>query len=138
MSGFDRIAEEKIRQALEAGEFRNLRGAGKPLRLDDNPYEPEGWGVAFTLLKNNGYTLPWIEESKEIDHELAAAHRGLADAGPIDPDARAAFASRVEALNRRILGYNLRVPSPAFQRRLLHLPTELAAVEAGQLFHLDE
>lgn len=40
MNGIDRIAEERERLAIEAGELDRLPGAGKPLRLDDDAGVP--------------------------------------------------------------------------------------------------
>ncbi len=132
MSGFDRIAEEKIRQAMQAGKFDQLAGKGKPLNLQENPYEPEGWGTAFRLLRQNGYSLPWIEVGMEIEHERIQAQRYLRNACQDSDDevkrrAHELFASRIETLNREIVQYNLRVPAMVFQRRLLDLETERAA-----------
>ena len=135
MRSFDRIAEEKIRAAIEAGEFEQLPGAGQPLKLDQNPYEPEGWGTAFRLLRNNGYTLPWLEENVEIERERIAAHRDLHRAGGEDPGAWQRFVGRIADLNRRIIGYNLRVPAPAFQRTLLNPQSERALALAGELLN---
>lgn len=37
------IAENKILAAIEAGEFDNLPGFGKPCPLIDEPYDPQWW-----------------------------------------------------------------------------------------------
>jgi hypothetical protein len=37
------VAENKIRTAIEAGEFDNLPGFGKPSPLIDEPYDPHWW-----------------------------------------------------------------------------------------------
>lgn len=133
MKSFDRIVEEKIRAAIEAGEFDRLDGQGQPLKLDQNPHEPDGWGTAFRLLKNNGYTLPWLEESAEIERERVAVHRDLHLAGAEDAEAARRFVDQIAGLNRRIIEYNLRVPAAAFQRTLLNPQTERALALAGEL-----
>jgi hypothetical protein len=98
------IAERKIREAMEQGAFDRLEGAGKPLNLEDNPLEDPSLRMAHRLLKNNGFAPAWIEEAKEIDAES----RRLRD----HPDPRSAeFRRRVEALNQRILVFNLKAPS---------------------------
>lgn len=138
VSGLDQIAEEKIRKAMDAGEFDQLPGKGKPLQLEENPFEPAGWGVAFHLLKKNGFTLPWIEEGMEIERKRLLARRDLckacqaADEGEVSP-AEELFASRIQALNREILQYNLRVPGMVFQRGPLDLEKERAAA-LGEVF----
>ena len=37
------IAENKIRAAIEAGEFDNLPGHGQPAGIFDEPYDPLWW-----------------------------------------------------------------------------------------------
>lgn len=37
------IAENKIRAAIEAGEFDNLPGLGQPAAIVDEPYDPHWW-----------------------------------------------------------------------------------------------
>jgi len=37
---FERIAESRILEAIEAGLFDNLEGNGQPLKLDDDSYIP--------------------------------------------------------------------------------------------------
>jgi hypothetical protein len=56
-----------IAEAMERGEFDNLEGAGKPLNLVENPFEPAGLHIIHKILKDNGFTPYWIELGKEID-----------------------------------------------------------------------
>jgi hypothetical protein len=37
------VADHKIRAAIEAGEFANLPGLGKPAAVIDEPYDPYWW-----------------------------------------------------------------------------------------------
>jgi hypothetical protein len=37
------VAENKLRAAIEAGEFDNLPGFGKPSPVIDEPYDPYWW-----------------------------------------------------------------------------------------------
>jgi hypothetical protein len=49
------VAEQKIQEALQNGEFDRLPGAGKPLMMEDlSPLPPEA-RMAYTILKNSGY-----------------------------------------------------------------------------------
>jgi hypothetical protein len=67
----ERIAERRIREAIEAGEFDNLRGHGKPLSdNDNNPYVPEEMRVAFKVLQNSGYAPDWMLLAQEIEADL--------------------------------------------------------------------
>ncbi|MDD3365391.1 MAG: DUF1992 domain-containing protein [Syntrophomonas sp.] len=56
-----------MKKAMEQGEFDNLEGAGKPLYLEENPYEQSEWHMAHKVLKDNGFAPYWIELGKEID-----------------------------------------------------------------------
>jgi DnaJ homolog subfamily C member 28 len=56
-----------IAEAVKRGEFDNLEGFGKPLNLDENPYEPAEMHMAYKILKDNGFAPYWIELGKEID-----------------------------------------------------------------------
>jgi Domain of unknown function (DUF1992) len=67
----ERIAERRIRDAIEAGEFDNLKGAGQPLSADDdNPYVPADLRVAFKVLQNSGYAPDWMKLAQEIEADL--------------------------------------------------------------------
>lgn len=66
MDIFSRIAERKIMQAMEQGEFERLENAGKPLNLDDDAWVPEDLRIAYRVLKNSGCLPPELELRKEI------------------------------------------------------------------------
>ncbi|MEO8286901.1 MAG: DUF1992 domain-containing protein [Chloroflexota bacterium] len=67
----DRIAERRIREAIEAGAFDNLEGAGQPLAADDdNPYVPSDMRVAFKVLQNSGYAPDWMTLAQDIEADL--------------------------------------------------------------------
>ena len=38
-----KIAEEKLQQAMRKGEFDNLPGLGKPFEFDERDYDPNWW-----------------------------------------------------------------------------------------------
>jgi hypothetical protein len=42
-SAIARLAENRIREAIEAGELENLPGRGKPIADIDEPYDPNWW-----------------------------------------------------------------------------------------------
>ena len=50
------VAEQKIQEALKEGVFDNLPGAGKPLVQEDLSHLPPEMRMAYTILKNSGYT----------------------------------------------------------------------------------
>jgi Domain of unknown function (DUF1992) len=81
MLALDLIAEEKIRDAMRAGAFDNLPGAGRPLALDDDALIPEDLRMAYRILKNAGCVPPEIEARKEaatLRKLVAAAADGAA------------------------------------------------------------
>jgi DnaJ homolog subfamily C member 28 len=125
MNSSDWISDERIRAAMEEGKFDNLPGMGKPLNLEENPHEPEDMRMANSLLRNNDFTPVWMELGKEIDRDLEAARRLYQDQRDTRAEARAKFSVTIAALNRRILDYNLRVPSTVFQRPILDLQKEI-------------
>jgi hypothetical protein len=130
--------EEQIREAIAAGKFSNLRGKGKPLPLEEDPYEDPDWRLAYHLLRENGYSLPWIETRREIEAELDACRQALRRAwqrwksARRDDEwnaARSAFIEQVESLNQRILTLNLQLPNPTLQLPRINLAQELEPLE---------
>ncbi len=66
MDIFRYIAERRIQEAIENGEFDDLPNRGKPLELDDDSWLPEDIRVAYRILKNAGCIPPEVELKKEI------------------------------------------------------------------------
>jgi hypothetical protein len=62
----ERIAEERILEAQRRGDFDNLPGHGKPLKLEDDRHIPEDLRVAYKILKNANCLPPELELRKEI------------------------------------------------------------------------
>jgi len=60
------IAEERIREAMERGEFQCEEYKGKPLELRDDPFVPEDLRVVYRILKNAGFLPREVELRKEI------------------------------------------------------------------------
>lgn len=63
---FDKIADQKIREAMEDGEFDNLPGKGKPLKLENDSHLPQEIRIAHKILKNANCLPPELEIRKEI------------------------------------------------------------------------
>lgn len=126
-----RWVEERIQEATEAGEFENLRGKGKPIEWDENPFAPPEWQLAFHLLRSNGFTLPWIETRRELMAEIAEARRlaaRLREAPPTDlrwGEESAQLEKQIAELNQRIRRYNISVPLAHFQLPILDCKAEL-------------
>src|SRR6185503_4342838 len=92
MNAFDALAEQRIREAQEKGEFDDLPGAGAPLHLEDDALVPEDLRAAYRLLKNAGFVPPELEAHCEI-RRLEQLLRTVEDAGE-----RASLLSRINFL----------------------------------------
>jgi hypothetical protein len=75
INGFEKIVEERIRRAIEQGEFEDLPGSGKPLPLENDSHIPEDLRLAYKILKNAECLPPEIELRKDIERteDLLAA-----------------------------------------------------------------
>jgi DnaJ homolog subfamily C member 28 len=131
---FDKIVEDKIHEAMLAGEFDNLPGNGKPLNLDQNPFEAEDWHAANNLLKQNNFTYPWMEKAVEIMTLIeklrltACEEWSLVKTNGEKERFAAEYSKKIRALNREILDYNLQVPSQVFQKPVLDPDLELKKI----------
>ena len=132
---------------MEEGKFDDLPGKGKPLHLDENnPNADPDWELAYRLIKESGFTLPWIETLHEIERDIDAACQELLRAwkwrliflSACVPDEKAsaewvsaleAFKDKLPALNQRIRDYNLEVPNPRFQRPILYYDQEVENIK---------
>jgi hypothetical protein len=133
------LIERRIQEAMENGEFDNLRGHGKPFRFNTNPYLDPAQELAFGLLQNNNMAPEWIERDKEIRREVASARDKLRlawqhyQANPASEVAWNAAVARFEEalvkLNHKIDVFNLIVPVPTAQRFRLRLEDELRRVQ---------
>ena len=75
MSIFARIAEAKIQDGIERGDFDGLPGRGRPLRLDDMSSVPPHLRLGYKILRNAGVPPPEVELRREVyrlDREIAA------------------------------------------------------------------
>lgn len=70
----NKFIEEQLRNAIEAGEFDNLEGAGRPLNLDAYFNTPEDFRVGYSVLKSSKFVPEEVERLREIG-ELKEALR---------------------------------------------------------------
>ena len=127
--------EDLIQRAIQEGKFSDLPGKGKPLRLDDNPHADPDWQLAYHLLKENGFSLPWLELRQEIEGEIDAARQSIQQAWELrqtttvlEADFQRAlrvFSEQIARINQRIFDYNLQTPAERFQMRKLNLEQEI-------------
>ncbi len=61
MNPFELIAENKIREAMENGDFDHLQGQGKPIDFSRDEHIPPEYRFAYRILMNSGF------QEKEAD-----------------------------------------------------------------------
>jgi len=66
LPGYEKIVEQRIKEAMEKGEFDNLPGKGGPIPLEDDSHVPEDLRLAYKLLKNADCLPPELLDKKEI------------------------------------------------------------------------
>jgi hypothetical protein len=147
MSGFERSIEQQIQRARREGKFDNLEGQGKPIKLNDNPYEDPDKKIANHVLKSNGFAPLWIQLSKSIDSRLKKARSDLHRQWDWYQNKRQAnrnldwtesewqkyldrFRAEINDINGLITSYNVQVPNPRFER--IRLDPEIEIHRAKQ------
>ena len=98
MLGFEKIAERKIMEALEKGEFDNLPGKGEPLAIEDISNIPEDLRLAYRILKNADCLPPELQLKKEI--------RQMEDMLENIPDEKEKY-RQIKKINYKIMRLNL-------------------------------
>ncbi|MEM7336488.1 MAG: DnaJ family domain-containing protein [Chloroflexota bacterium] len=68
---WDNLIEDKIQEGKEKGFFEELKGKGKPLNLNKNPFSKDK-ELAHGLLKDNKMTPAWIGSRKMIIDNIEA------------------------------------------------------------------
>jgi DnaJ family protein C protein 28 len=145
MKRWESLIDQKIREAMEQGEFDDLPGKGKPVDTSENPFEDPEMRLAHRMLRNAGFAPSWIEERKDIDSEFEVTRNQLARVWIVLRNAfgtqnergarirweraMSSFQKQVGELNRRIVAWNLKVPAAGFQRRLIDAEKEISEVE---------
>ncbi|HVU13704.1 MAG TPA: DUF1992 domain-containing protein [Phototrophicaceae bacterium] len=138
--------DEQIQDAMRKGQFDNLPGAGKPLKLDNDAHTPEHLRMAHKLLKDNDLAPDWMTQGQEIDaarehlivsiRRAAREHQGAlndadrtgGDRAPLEQRWRAAVESLRAAAkkhNSQVLSYNLKVPQGVTHKRHFDFEAEL-------------
>jgi len=137
------VADRKIKEAMDAGEFDDLAGKGEPLVIEEDPFTPVEMRVAHRLLKNANALPQWIQWEHDIARERESVaplrERGmravrLAKNAPsrerIIARLRSELRDRIDLVNTLILKYNELAPR-ACQRVFapFALKRELAAFD---------
>lgn len=154
----ERLAERRIQEAIEAGVFDNLKGAGEPLKdLEDNPFVPDDMRVAFKVLQNSGYAPDWMTVAQEIetakerldwaaDYHFRTLREELAELGTnpyavkrlrtelerlrgIHARATRQHKAAIEEINRKINTFNQTVPIASLLKVPMDVDFEMAKFE---------
>lgn len=80
MHALELIAERRLEEALEAGLFDDLPGAGRPLELEDLSRVPAELRAGYMLLKSAGVLPEEMQLRKEL-LQLGALLRACQDPG---------------------------------------------------------
>lgn len=65
---FDRLAEQKIREAMAAGEFDHLEGEGRPVNLDAYFSAPAELRAGYAVLRNANVVPEEMQLRGDINH----------------------------------------------------------------------
>jgi DnaJ family protein C protein 28 len=154
LDAIGKIAEQKILEAIEEGQFDNLPGKGKPIVFDDDLMTPPHLRLANKILKNANVLPDWIQVQQDIaaERQTAASHRervvhenhtkqARVSALPADhPElrryaewharSRAAYLRHLKSLNTSILNFSILAPSTAQPFRSYKIDAEMAAFDA--------
>jgi hypothetical protein len=118
---FERIAEEKIREAIDQGAFNNVKGMGRPLASHDDDFAGDDW-IGLHVLRQNGFLPEWLELRRQVHAErpkVAAAmaewERAIEITGsafhPLAKRAGENYRKAAAAVNAMIDLHNIRCPS---------------------------
>ena len=140
--------DKHMQSLIGNGDVSHLSGSGKRLTLDENPYEPETQRMANRLMKESNVLPTWLQMARELEDErdsliarvnrLAHTYRGqLADAERAKNNVLALeieawwqtacqrIRENIHEHNRRILTYNISLPTGLEQRLQLNAEEEI-------------
>jgi hypothetical protein len=146
MPDFEKLVEEKLREAIARGDFDDLPGRGRPQDLRVNPYVHPDDRLAHDMLHAQGFGLPWIEERRDLlrDREALLAtlrtaydrHRGGLPTATARHRERTRWVAAVArfrrdagTLNARIRSHNFTVPVQGMRVALVDPDEALRALE---------
>ena len=145
MENWQKSIDQQIEEAQRSGKFDNLPGKGKPLKLNENPFQDPALDAAYTLLKDNDFTLPWIAEGREIDEALEKTRTALTRSWALYQRevlegnvawaknewvrAENAFRDQISVINKKILNYNVAIPNSRFEKMKINPDREIEKIQ---------
>ena len=110
--GYQKIIEQRIKEADEKGEFEDLPGQGEPLNLIDDSNVPEDLRLAYKILHNADCLPPELEAKKEI--------RQMEDLLDNIPDEKEKY-KLIKKINYQIMKLNVSgKKSPLFEEKEIY------------------
>lgn len=149
------LVGKHITDAMERGEFDNLPGAGKPLRLEADRLVPAENRLAYKIMRDNDVVPDWIGQAQLIEREFqlaqqkiqrAARHfrtaqstlqnrkditsiRKRLDAEDEWKAAQEQFKEALHLLNKKVANFNLIVPAVHLTRNLYDIEQEIRQIQ---------
>jgi hypothetical protein len=120
MSMFDDL----FKDMLDKIDLKQLKNAGKPLDLGDDPNTPDDLKLAYKLLRDNDLMPDWILEARELDETRGTLISQIQSAGR-GGTVSAALRDDVAYYNKRILSFNLKVPAGVKHKLFVDIEREL-------------
>ena len=116
----DSLAETRIRDAIAAGDLRDLPGSGRPLPPDEARNVPEPLRLAYRVLHHSGFVPPEVELYREINTLTARLATGEETEGGPDLTRRLRYLEMKLAAHSPRCSHPLTDPAyaPQLARRL--------------------
>lgn len=137
------LAEERIREARERGEFDNLPGRGKPLPRDEfeqSPYLDRTEYFLNRIIQRQGAAPPWVMMQQQVDTEINRFRADLARSLRSSVRKQDAlelqtwrqqhgryFETLLQNVNSRLRSYNVMCPA-SVRKNLLSLDNEMQVI----------
>uniref|UniRef100_T1JCJ0 J domain-containing protein n=1 Tax=Strigamia maritima TaxID=126957 RepID=T1JCJ0_STRMM len=129
-NAIERLVEDMIQESMSKGEFNNLPGQGKPLKMDEHPFIDSTTQKLNQVLINNGFTPDWAVLKKEINQTIDSLRQQLTRQRQLlrDEDKDKwreiiqQYESKFKNLNQLVDKYNLVVPF--LHKQMVHFQLE--------------
>lgn len=151
MDRWDSHVDQTIRKAMEEGQMDNLPGAGKPLKLDNDPNTPNEMKLAYKILKDNDLAPDWMMTGRELNErekKLRDRVQRTASAYQSSQRSESDPSKRIQAehawnraqqqlaldsarFNRDLATYNLKAPQGVARRSHFDLQAEIRRALSG-------
>jgi DnaJ homolog subfamily C member 28 len=128
------LVGRRIEEAIRNGAFDNLRGKGKPLNLQRNPFVPEEMEMAYAIMEANHIAPEWIGDRAAVLRRIeafrlkvreAVAAYQTRQAAAVDALARGQTAQlwveQIKQLETQLVALNRQIELVNFKQPTIHL-----------------